>query len=170
MTSGSARMAQRARLQVSNPDTPRTWTFQFCHPQPCFSPFHSWFPRTPGLEQPIPPPTPLLPAQEEKWLSVVQTHPGFGELVPGMRDVLVLSKAGAVVTMSMLLHSSVEKNVMQLCTEFLHMGSCCRYCRCHVRWETFKCETLAKDPPVTRRVNNGADTQSSVTGKPLVML
>lgn len=41
VTSGSERLAHRARLQVSNPDTPWTWTFQFCHPQSCFSSFHS---------------------------------------------------------------------------------------------------------------------------------
>lgn len=34
MTSGSERVAQRARLQLSNPDTPWTWTFQFWHPYP----------------------------------------------------------------------------------------------------------------------------------------
>lgn len=39
VTSGRERVAQQARLKVSNPDTPWAWTSQFWHPQPCFSPF-----------------------------------------------------------------------------------------------------------------------------------
>lgn len=41
MASGRDKVAQQARLKVSNPGTPWPWTSQFWHPQPCFSSFPS---------------------------------------------------------------------------------------------------------------------------------
>lgn len=42
VTSGRERVAQQARLKVSNPGTPWAWTFQFWHPQPVFPLFPGW--------------------------------------------------------------------------------------------------------------------------------
>lgn len=80
VTSGRERVAQQARLKVSNPDTPWAWTSQFWHPQPCFSSF----PRL-GKGQPH---CGLQPFQhgEENCFLCCKTP---GKLVPGTRGAVI---------------------------------------------------------------------------------